>query len=355
MNRSTSLYLDLVRFSAAMVVMLGHLAGKRFTDGVLWRLGGYMDDAVMVFFVLSGFVIAYVVHQKETDATAYGISRAARIYSVAIPALVLTFALDTAGKHYAPELYSMDWGYTGGNPVWQFFAGLFFVNQLWYNPIEIGSNLPYWSLGFEVWYYLFFAIFYFGRSSWKWLWLAIAIGIAGPRIAIFFPIWMLGYGAYVWTARRKPGQGAGLLLLALSVAGYALYCYFLKPGFNSGGADVGQFHNLLPRYIVGPLFALHLAGFVWASDLFGKWLALGQKPIRWLAGTTFTIYLFHLPVAQCLATLVPWAPADWRTRLVILPGTLILMFVIAEFSERKKEVWNRWISSVFQRAGVAAR
>ena len=52
----------------------------------------------MVFFVLSGFVIAYVSEQKEHTLREYSISRLARLWSVAVPALILTIALDQLGR-----------------------------------------------------------------------------------------------------------------------------------------------------------------------------------------------------------------------------------------------------------------
>src|SRR5579871_4979281 len=57
MRPATSLYLDLVRALAAFTVFMGHASGQFFTAGLLWQTGLYDQTAVMVFFVLSGFVI----------------------------------------------------------------------------------------------------------------------------------------------------------------------------------------------------------------------------------------------------------------------------------------------------------
>ena len=118
MNRATSLYLDLARFIAALVVFGGHVSGQRLTGGLFWQFGLYMSHAVTVFFVLSGFVIRFATDQRETTAHAYGISRAARIYSVALPALAATFILDSIGHHIHPDYYSARWGYEStGQPL----------------------------------------------------------------------------------------------------------------------------------------------------------------------------------------------------------------------------------------------
>ena len=51
MNRETSIYLDVMRFSAAMVVLLTHL--HMLGNPWLWRVLPYGTEAVLIFFVLS--------------------------------------------------------------------------------------------------------------------------------------------------------------------------------------------------------------------------------------------------------------------------------------------------------------
>ena len=96
MHRNLSIYLDLVRFLAALMVFVVHANYERFTGGLplLWHFKDLGNDAVMVFFVLSGFVIAYVAAHKERTIEEYAASRFARLYSVVVPALILTMLLD---------------------------------------------------------------------------------------------------------------------------------------------------------------------------------------------------------------------------------------------------------------------
>ena len=84
-----------------------HANYDRFTGGlpVVWRISHLGNDAVMVFFVLSGFVIAYVANSKEKTIESYFISRFARLYSVVLPALILTIIFDYFGSRIAYELY----------------------------------------------------------------------------------------------------------------------------------------------------------------------------------------------------------------------------------------------------------
>ena len=68
MRPGFSLTLDLIRIAAAMVVFLGHLAFPRISGELLapLRYAPYGHHAVVVFFVLSGLVMAYVVSERET-------------------------------------------------------------------------------------------------------------------------------------------------------------------------------------------------------------------------------------------------------------------------------------------------
>src|SRR5450631_4600597 len=152
MNRDTSLYLDGARFLAALSVVAGHIEWS-FAPGLMPFIRDYhlATLAVGVFFVLSGFVIGYAVDRNETDARSYFLNRAARVYSVVIPVLFLTLLLDSYGRWLAPDVYSDTLN------VWNIFkevakliTSLTFINQAWHLNIAAGSNVPFWSLAYEV-------------------------------------------------------------------------------------------------------------------------------------------------------------------------------------------------------------
>jgi peptidoglycan/LPS O-acetylase OafA/YrhL len=106
LTRQTSVYLDLIRFTAALIVFLGRTSGQRMTGGLPWPIAPSMNEPVTIFFVLSGYVIAYVCDRKERSSSTFIVSRAARIYSVALPARILTFSLDSTGRSISPHLYN---------------------------------------------------------------------------------------------------------------------------------------------------------------------------------------------------------------------------------------------------------
>jgi peptidoglycan/LPS O-acetylase OafA/YrhL len=351
MNRPTSLYLDLVRFTAAIAVFICHISGQRFTGGVLWQSEPYGDEAVDVFFVLSGFVIAYVASRGETDARSFAIARLARVYSVALPALVATFVLDAAGRSLHPDYYAGWWGYHTPGNGWavEFFTSLFFVNHLWWLHIGQGSDLPYWSLSYEAWYYAFFGLFLFG-GTYRALFVAIAALTAGPNIVALFPLWLLGVWTFRLCANRHIDPRHGIVLLVAAFGTWMAWeitanHYHLR---HIGPTKWVQRDQLLQDYIVGSLFAVHLIGFVAVSHSMAPVLERFATPIRWVAGATFTIYLFHVPITQFLTTVVPWPPSAWQTRLLMFPCVLLLLFGIAAVTERQKHAWRAVFTGLFR-------
>ncbi|HET9147975.1 MAG TPA: acyltransferase [Acetobacteraceae bacterium] len=359
-GKETSLYLDLVRFLAALAVFISHVSGGRFTGGFLWQLGRFGSEAVNVFFVLSGFVIAYVVDRREGTAGDYIVSRAARIYSVAIPALVLTFILDAVGRAAHPGLYSASWGYSWGNRPEQFFSGLFFLNQIWFNKIAPGSDLPYWSLGYEVWYYILFGLVVFAPAKWRVISILAALAIMGPKLLSSFPIWLLGVACYYACTRLVISRAVGAVLCFGTMGALVAYeAWVWKMGVpvihDAAIHTVTRNSLILDDYVIGTLFAIHLAGFHAISRLAAPVLTGPQAVIRWLAGATFTLYLFHLPVAQFLAAETPWPAGSWANRALLYLGTFLIILAIAEFTERRKDIWRRGIGVLLHGASGSLR
>src|SRR5438105_11577903 len=97
----------MLRFVAAVLVVVSHASAQSLSGGFLWSLQYIGYPAVMIFFVLSGYVISYVASEKENTLSDYATSRLARLYSVLIPAIILTFAADSLGSVIDPHLYEV--------------------------------------------------------------------------------------------------------------------------------------------------------------------------------------------------------------------------------------------------------
>jgi peptidoglycan/LPS O-acetylase OafA/YrhL len=334
MTAGLSLYLDLVRFAAALMVFLVHLGYGPLVGGAFGNFNQFGTPAVLVFFVLSGFVISHVRASREQTLVAYTVARISRLYSVALPALVLTAVFDSIGRLARPDLYPI------GLSAMAFLRCLTFTNALWGGGYPFGSTVTYWSLGFEVPYYMLFATVAFARGWTRLMLFALVAGVAGPEIMAMFPAWLLGCGCHA-LCRREWRMGAlAWPLFMLPAAGFAVLVWHgaLQPIALGFGFTA---RPLLLAYAVALLFAAHLIGARCVSDWLGRALSPLAGPIRWVANTTFTLYLLHLPLAFLLRSLLPEGARPWQAAAVLLPGVLAATFLVAEFTEKRKSAWRK--------------
>jgi peptidoglycan/LPS O-acetylase OafA/YrhL len=203
-----STYLNLLRVFAALEVFASHLCIFHKDCGFAVRFSLLGSDGVVIFFVLSGYVIAYTADQKDRTARSYFINRCARIYSVVLPALLLTLATEWIGIQWFPALYNDTFDHYQFAkfyiyvPLW-----LSFSSQFWSLNEPIMTNAAFWSLGFEVWFYIAFAIALFIRGSPRIIAIIIVALLAGPKICLLFPLWGLGVLVYRLQKTRTLHQG----------------------------------------------------------------------------------------------------------------------------------------------------
>jgi len=354
MNRSTSLYLDIVRPLAALVVFASHVSFGNLSDHQLGFMASTGVQAVDAFFVLSGFVIAHVCCVGRPDLRGYFVSRAARIYSVALGAIVLTFVLDTIGVHLDPSAYAGPYQPLGSG---LFFRSVFFIGEQWNAHRFPGSDGAYWSLGFEVWYYIAFGAFLFAPKWCRWLAPLAVLAFIGPKVAVMFPAWLLGVASYHLCRRQCLPKAAGWCVFALSFVLLAAYQKLphspLQP-FMPFALTAPRLLSTAQDYALALLFAMNLVGFAAISDSFAGWLEPHARTIRWIAGGTFAIYLAHLPVMHLLAAVSPWPKSSPWTLALLLIATPVACMAFAELSERRKDVWRRLFVSLADAPGMAA-
>ncbi len=201
----TSCYLNIYRFSASFLVFIFHMG--YFSGYRLGWIGNLGDEAVLAFFVLSGVVIAYSATTKHSGLVDFSIARFSRLWSVVIPAIFLTFILDTLGQRLSLAAYGNLHPYDLEKWIVSSVASVLFLNQIWHFHLWIGSNGPFWSVSYEFWYYVIFAsIFYF--AGWrKLVAVALCVAIAGPKILIAFPVWLIGVAVYLLIAKYGPSRG----------------------------------------------------------------------------------------------------------------------------------------------------
>jgi peptidoglycan/LPS O-acetylase OafA/YrhL len=344
MSLAISIYLDLFRMLAALAVFLSHTAGTRLTGFLYPKASSFGGEAVAAFFVLSGFVIGYVADTRETSPRAYAISRLARLYSVAFPAIAVTLVADALGRVLQPDLYVGAPGYWVPTTWATFLSSVLFVTELWSAHVHLGTDGAYWSLGFEVWYYVLFGLVVFLRRMWRIAAIILWLMFVGPRVAAAFPVWLLGYAAYAVSKMKIPAPWFGFCLFTATSWLYLPYHLNFGQPFGLDNPRDWSFSTLLGyayNYGLGLLICLHLVGFSIMSELVSGVALKAAKPVRWLAGATFTFYLMHMPVALLLCALCPWPPESTATRLIVIGGTPLVILLLAELGERRKAWWRR--------------
>lgn len=353
MNRNLSLYLDLLRILAALTVVVGHLLSFAPASS-LWHLRPLGHEAVIVFFVLSGFVIAYAVEARDRDLASFTISRLARLYSVLLPCLIVTPLIFLWVRHIDPGYFLVQADdQTRAKTI---VENAFFLNQAWFENALYFGNAPLWSLSHEFWYYAIFGAAFF-LKAWKRA-AAVAAGclIAGPKMLLLMPVWLMGAAAYHLVRRGVPARRgapiAGASILALFV--YFLFRLDLPLGRLSltiiGSRNLAAFLSarfFVADYALGLMIAAHFIGM---AGIAGPIRLNAAAPlIRGLAGFTFSIYVFHFPLLYLGDVLLPPdLPPNWRA-LAIFTGAVGGACLLGLFTERKKHIYVQALEAIRSR------
>jgi peptidoglycan/LPS O-acetylase OafA/YrhL len=342
MSAGFSRYLDALRLAAALVVLFSHLGHGHLVGGFLWPFTRWGGEAVMAFFVLSGFVIAHVVDTRQDSWVDFAAARVARLFSVIVPAMVLTLALDAAGRSFNAATYAAvgQWQ-AEESALLNYLLSLVMLNQSWGLNRHFGSNGAYWSIPFEFWYYAIFGAFCLMRGWARWGAIAAAALLAGPRILALFPVWLLGVAAYRLRGQssllRTPVIGCVFTLVAL------MLMLLLDVKRPEALAAAGLRPDTWPwQCLFGLLVAAHL---VFASALRStpqRWCPpLLARGITFAAGVSLSLYLFHLPILNFLHALRPMFPNQQAYILALLVLPLLVSATLGKWCEAQKAPLRR--------------
>ena len=299
--------ISLLRGLAALQVAAAHLRAQVFPglstlqEPSLWYLGlsfcsGFAHQAVVVFFVLSGWLVGGSLLDRAGKPHAlrdYAIDRVTRLWIVLLPAFVLMLLLGlSTGELDAeqPRLADISpWSLTTllGN-----LAGV----QTMAVP-AFGGNFPLWSLAYETWYYALFPLLVVAMrpggvpSRLGAAVAAVALAFClSPGIVLYFLVWLMGAAASrVRLDAGRVQRWAGWLLFgALAV--------LLRLQGQDGDVD-GR--SLAPDLLYSAVFLLCLCGA-------GRRDPAAMRPLvavgAFLAGFSFTLYVLHVPLLRMLWT-----------------------------------------------------
>ncbi|MBC2666210.1 acyltransferase [Novosphingobium flavum] len=354
--------LDLIRFFAALVVLVCHAAQARLYEGWFPDIPLAQHYAVVVFFVLSGLVITASVLRGPASFSRYAIARASRILPVSLTALAFStlayFVVTSLGgsAQHTDTYGKLSWAGT--------VLPLMFLSE---SPWGAGPvwNPPYWSLCYEVWYYALFGAAVFLRGPQRIGALALFALFAGPRILLMFPVWLVGVVLVLTPLARRTGPLAGAMLVAAGLTAAWLHTEWVMPGLHLIRDLAGPYRNDLSfsRFALSDLLlALAVAAtFAGLRPIANRWPAIWQMldaPARKLSGFSFTLYLFHWPLLLLAKTLGLTAgdslPGFLIEVLSLLAACYAISFVTERQSGRVRTLLERGLAALRERRAALA-
>lgn len=261
--------LEALRGFAAFYVFLHHTFIKYTNpDPYVAKLFIFGQEAVMLFFLLSGFVIVMSQTKHNYTFKTYFMHRFLRIYSVVLPAILLSYIV-------------FGIVYSNWNPDWQqlIMNLLMFQDKpelkpgVWASPAF--HNEPLWSLSYEWWFYMMFFLQYKLIGDLKnrlnlYLFSSMAIAILGiftykihynqiSLFMIYYFIWASGGVLYMSLVDKKDTDKRIVFKLVMS------YLVIL-------GTYIVLFiyHNTTSHYVDHPILEArhYIAGLIYISMFF---------------------------------------------------------------------------------------
>ncbi len=385
LSKAQSIYLDFVRAAAAMIVLIGHAAIMFLDDGNLrtWHLEG---GAVLVFFMLSGFLISYSVFRKY-HAPDYGfkeffIDRFARIYCAFLPALFFVLLADTftlrlpVPELSAERLTELTWitDLPKNSNVQTWFGNLFMLQDFplfqvarrilhidspWFVD-HFGSASPFWTISIEWWLYMAFGIIsiLWIRDGYKFkLWQIPVLGFVFVVPVYFFVggtsnclsiIWIMGVITCLLFSKLENILSA--LKITVSTSRWRLYCavtFILSLTFMAArlvDIKLDSYDDIEFSELQFSLFLL-MAVFSIFFLLRGieKVPAFIQKFCEFIAGYSFSLYLTHATIISYIYLAFPGS--DNRADIFWLSILLSNIFAIAFWwlFERHYRTFGAWL------------
>lgn len=364
-SSSKNFNLSSVRGLAALIVFFSHIIQVfwlRF-DG----LGTYLHlsssflsyYAVVVFFVLSGFLITHSVElninlYKKLRLDVFLVARFARLYPPFIVAVILSigiyFIMDyfslpgRAGEmSLSTDMYSVRESINCS--VTEILSALFLSHGL------LDMNGPLWSLYIEAKLYVTFACIYSfltGGRSFFVLVLFILTLFSGlrfnPEFMHYSAIWLTGCCAYYFFSKNtdrskqvKKGIFFSLLIMFIIISEYVLYFY-------------SDFISELPNTWKEVFFAFIISICIFRYTISISWL-------RYLGSFSYTLYVIHFPILLLVQSMLIYYGVT-STSFVLLISFISFFLVLAvswfgRYFELKKEdlqnlimsnfLWNKFI------------
>ncbi|MCX7396124.1 MAG: acyltransferase [Planctomycetales bacterium] len=300
--------------SVSVAIMHLQMATRLGFPSLQTHLAFFANEAVDLFFILSGFIFAYVyAGEGRIDWKDFFVARFARIYPVYLLSMLVVMALD------AVTLLRYGVAYRSLSPL-RILLNVLGV-QAWFGHATSESiNLPAWSVSVEIFLYLAtfpLMIAVFGRK------LKAGFGLLLPVCCACSLITAWCYVAFEGGDLHSPPRPV-LRGIAGFVAGFVM-CGFLRGrnwrvSWSSLWFCIGTFGLVLvlhPTFASGT-FAARVAAWAFMAMIVYGTFDNKSLPGRWFSwrvfdvlGTlSFSLYLWHIPVETVLRRVLKFVTHD---------------------------------------------
>ena len=309
LNGEASWHLNAMRGVAAVMVLMNHFRNTFFVTYqdvenqniftlLLYSFTGLGHEAVMVFFVLSGFLISNSILKVLNNWSwkHYLINRLTRLSVVLIPALILGLIIDLTG------LYFFDYSFFPHNMDERINVEVFLGNLLYLQGFQVsvlGTNDPLWSLSYEFWYYLLFPAILLTITKTKGLWTRfsyliftfICFFIVGKEVSFYFLVWLMGFVVLIFPAIKIESK----VLIASTKIGSVLLFIITLGVSRLNLISLPLIEDILVAISFSLLvyLTLHLQNVFNATSNLKEWY---RNSAEWLSGFSYTLYLIHFPI-----------------------------------------------------------
>ena len=253
------------------------------------------------------------------------------------------------------------------------FHGLF-LGETWTHSYAAFSNVPYWSLGYEAWYYLLLAAWLMPPRL-RALCIALVLVCMGPRVLLLLPCWLMGATAWRWVEQGRLPAWLGRLIAPQSLLGpsvllLGLYAIWTASPWAQSSRAATESLSLQIAAHWGPEMRLSysrwfVADWITAAVFAGVILMIAARPMalrpitpsvtqnqararvqattRWLAFHSFGIYLLHYPLLL-LAAAAGLAGRDAGTGLLIVLAVVSVCVGLSAACARTRPFWQRLLA-----------
>ena len=318
-NKQHLLHLDCLRGLSALLVCMGHLRNIFFIDfneilvvdsflvKFFYFITSLGHQAVMIFFVLSGFLVggSVIKNLDNFSFKKYLTNRITRLWVVLIPCLFLTLIIDELLLSNYPELLQgMYRNVINSGPsesysqtLMTLMGNIFFLQTIFVK--TYGTLEPVWSLANEFWYYILFPLvliildfkkkYNLILKSFYTIFLLIILYLLPIEITKYFLIWCLGVFAFYIYDQKKSSYHKFNFLLSSILLILTLIISKLKflSLFNSD-----LLISLTVSYLIVVCPKINLDQ--------NKISKLFKNVIIHLSNISYTLYLIHFPICMLI-------------------------------------------------------